>query len=86
MTIFGTRKCTAFSLRVPVRAGSRICPGLPIEDQRQREQASDLNYLMLADPYYTYNDPLRYEKAMLRRWFKERFGGGTYGSGTADSR
>ncbi|MGQ0592129.1 MAG: DUF3016 domain-containing protein [Gammaproteobacteria bacterium] len=52
----------------------------------RRERVSDLNYLMLADPYYTYNDPLRYEKAMLRRWFDERFGGGSYGTGTADSR
>lgn len=52
----------------------------------RREQVSDLNYLMLADPYYIYNDPLRYEKAMLRRWFDERFGGGSYGvAGRADS-
>lgn len=52
----------------------------------QREQISDLAYLMLADPYYTHNDPLRYEKAMLRRWFEERFGSGTYGAVRADSR
>ncbi len=52
----------------------------------RREQVSDLDYLMLADPYYTYNDPLRYEKAMLRRWFEARFGGGTYGAVKADSR
>lgn len=38
-----------------------------------RERVSDLNYLMLADPGYVYNDPLRYEKAMLRRWFLDRF-------------
>ncbi len=52
----------------------------------QREQISDLAYLMLAVPYYTYNDPLRYEKAMLRRWFEERFSGGIYGAIRADSR
>ena len=52
----------------------------------QREQISDLDYLMLADPYYTYNDPLRYEKAMLRRWFEARFGGVTYGAVGARSR
>lgn len=51
----------------------------------RREQVSDLNYLMLADPYYTYNDPLRYEKAMLRRWFEQRFGGGDYRADKADS-
>lgn len=38
-----------------------------------RERVSDLNYLMLADPGYLYNDPLRYEKAMLRRWFLDKF-------------
>ncbi len=51
-----------------------------------REPVSDLNYLMLADPYYTYNDPLRYEKAMLRRWFEARFGGRTYGALRTESR
>ncbi|MGQ0591148.1 MAG: DUF3016 domain-containing protein [Gammaproteobacteria bacterium] len=52
----------------------------------RREQVSDLDYLMLADPYYTYNDPLRYEKAMLRRWFEARFGGGSCGTVRADTR
>lgn len=52
--------------------------------KEQREQLSDLNYLILANPYgYSYNDPLRYEKAMLRRWFDTNFG---IGQSSADTR
>ena len=39
----------------------------------KQETFTDLSYLQIADPYYTYNDPLRYEKAMIRRCFNERF-------------
>ncbi|WKJ92374.1 DUF3016 domain-containing protein [Methylomonas montana] len=40
----------------------------------QQEKLSDLNYLMLLDSaYYTNNDPLRYEKALLDRWFRRTF-------------
>ena len=37
------------------------------------ETLSDLNYLQFADPGYIRNDPLRYEKTLLRRWFETRF-------------
>ncbi|WP_082885363.1 MULTISPECIES: DUF3016 domain-containing protein [Methylomonas] len=41
----------------------------------KQEQISDLNYLMLQDSArYPNNDPLRYEKAMLDRWFADSFG------------
>ncbi|MGH8477019.1 MAG: DUF3016 domain-containing protein [Methylococcales bacterium] len=40
------------------------------------ENFSDLNYLITANPYaYLYNDPLRYEKALLRKWFNANFEG-----------
>ncbi|NOT12734.1 MAG: DUF3016 domain-containing protein [Methylococcaceae bacterium] len=35
----------------------------------------DLAYLQHADPGYVNNDPLRYEKTLLRRWFEQRFVG-----------
>jgi len=57
--------------RMTLRHVWRDAQGKVLADQQER--VSDLNYLMIADPYYTYNDPLRYEKAMLRRWFEERF-------------
>lgn len=39
-----------------------------------QEQISDLNYLILLDSaHYLNNDPLRYEKAMLDRWFANAF-------------
>jgi len=37
------------------------------------EDLSELAYLQLADPSYIRNDPLRYEKTLLKRWFVERF-------------
>jgi len=40
----------------------------------QQETVSDLNYLMLIDSkQFQTNDRLRYEKAMLERWFRVRF-------------
>ncbi len=40
------------------------------------ETVSDLNYLMrLETRKYQDNDPLRYEKTLLDRWFKETFSG-----------
>lgn len=40
----------------------------------KQEKLTDLNYLMLSDStYYHHNDPLRYEKAMLERWFRGNF-------------
>ncbi len=40
----------------------------------KQETVSDLNYLMLLDSrQYNPNDPLRYEKTMLERWFRETF-------------
>lgn len=40
----------------------------------RQEKFTDLNYLMLSDSAYTnQNDPLRYEKAMLERWFRRHF-------------
>lgn len=36
---------------------------------------NDLAYLQHADPGYVNNDPLRYEKTLLRRWFEQRFVG-----------
>jgi len=40
----------------------------------REEKPSDLNYLMRLDAArYLNNDPLRYEKALLDRWFKETF-------------
>lgn len=43
----------------------------------ERETVSDLNYLMMLNSRrYNSNDPLRYEKAMLDRWFEKRFGDG----------
>ncbi len=39
----------------------------------QEETLGDLNYLQLADPGYVNNDPLKYEKTLLRRWFGQRF-------------
>jgi hypothetical protein len=39
------------------------------------EAVSDLNYLMnLNAASYWENDTLRYEKAMLREWFRKTFG------------
>ncbi|MGR8932165.1 MAG: DUF3016 domain-containing protein [Gammaproteobacteria bacterium] len=44
----------------------------------EQETVSDLNYLMMLDSRrYINNDPLRYEKATLDRWFEKRFGGGS---------
>ncbi|MGH9893272.1 MAG: DUF3016 domain-containing protein [bacterium] len=57
--------------RMDLRYVWRDAEGKVLADTRER--VSDLNYLMLADPGYVYNDPLRYEKAMLRRWFLDRF-------------
>jgi hypothetical protein len=40
----------------------------------KQEILSDLNYLTLLDSrQYLPNDPLRYEKAMLERWFAQTF-------------
>lgn len=39
----------------------------------QQEKLSDLNYLMLLDSAYYTNDPLRYEKTLLDRWFRRTF-------------
>ena len=41
----------------------------------REERISDLNYLSSFNRYPS-GDRLRYEKAMLDRWFKERFGNG----------
>lgn len=37
------------------------------------ETLSDLSFLRFADPSFRVNDPLRYEKTLLRRWFEKRF-------------
>jgi hypothetical protein len=40
----------------------------------RQEKLTDLNYLMQLDTArYMNNDPLRYEKALLDRWFRQRF-------------
>lgn len=40
----------------------------------REDKPSDLNYLMRLDSArYLYNDPLRYEKTLLDRWFRETF-------------
>lgn len=40
----------------------------------KQEKLSDQNYLMeLIAAYYTNNDPLRYEKALLDNWFRRTF-------------
>ena len=40
----------------------------------KQETVTDLNYLMMLDSrLYNNNDPLRYEKAMLDRWFERSF-------------
>jgi hypothetical protein len=42
--------------------------------KQARETISDLNYLMNLDAAaYFSDDTLRYEKAMLREWFRKRF-------------
>jgi len=41
----------------------------------RQEKLTDLNYLLLPDAArFNNNDPLRYEKAMLERWFRQTFG------------
>ena len=40
------------------------------------ETVSDKSYLRFADPSFRINDPLRYEKTLLMRWFEKRFGNG----------
>ena len=40
----------------------------------KQENLTDLNYLMMLNSArYSNNDPLRYEKAMLERWFEKTF-------------
>lgn len=39
---------------------------------------SNLTYLQNADPGFINNDPLRYEKTLLRRWFEQRFTTGNH--------
>jgi hypothetical protein len=40
----------------------------------RQEKLTDMNYLMKLDTArYMNNDPLRYEKALLDRWFRQRF-------------
>ena len=41
---------------------------------KRQESVSDLNYLQrLETQRFRGNDPLKYEKTLLARWFKERF-------------
>ena len=40
----------------------------------KQEKLSDLNFQMRLDSaYYPHNDPLRYEKTLLDRWFQQTF-------------
>jgi hypothetical protein len=43
----------------------------------RREQVTDLNYrTMVNERQFSQRDPLRYEKALLQRWFRKTFGAG----------
>ena len=56
------------TLRYTLTHGNQTTPS-------REERISDLNYLSSFNRYPS-GDRLRYEKAMLDRWFKERFGNG----------
>lgn len=57
--------------KIKLRYGLRDKAGATLS--AQEETLTNLNYLQLADPGYNNNDPLKYEKTLLRSWFEQRF-------------